>query len=365
MQPPHPLPLIAIVADNIDESRRMRTALGDRYRVTVFPSVVSATYACRRSPPQVFLIDEPIVRATRGSVVKTLHSEPGMGAVPIFLAFTADGRNLSDLQRELGAYGIVEKPIERESLLRQVSQAINLGIEVGWEALPPAIRAALQQTSILFGRLTTLVERGDPIEYGDVTAASSVLANASTAENLQDLLDGVREHDNYTYVHSLKVAVMLTLFGRRIGMSEDQVTTLAAGGMVHDIGKIAVPLTVLNKPGRLDNGEWTVMKGHVPATVRCLEAVADVPLPVITIAAQHHEKLDGSGYPQGLAGAQLNELARMASIIDIFSALTDRRVYKPGMPAEKALALMKKRWARPIWTCGSCRCLNRSSSMRG
>jgi HD-GYP domain-containing protein (c-di-GMP phosphodiesterase class II) len=84
------------------------------------------------------------------------------------------------------------------------------------------------------------------------------------------------------------------------------------------------------------------MNGHVNAGVRCLGAHVDVSPPVIAIAAQHHEKLDGSGYPHGLAGGQLNELARMSSIIDIFSALTDRRVYKPGMPADKALSLMKR-----------------------
>ncbi|MFO1153494.1 MAG: HD-GYP domain-containing protein [Rhodospirillales bacterium] len=340
MQAAHPSPLIAIISDNIDESRLMRSALSDRYHVTAFPSVISAIYACRLTVPQVVIVDEPIVRASRGSVVKTLRGEPGMDVVPVFLAITTDGCDLSDLLRELGAYGIVAKPIHGDTLLRQVSRALNLGIEAKWDALPEAARTALKETSLAFGRLNAMVEEGEPVIYSDLTIAASALANVTDAENIQHLLDGVREHDDYTYVHCLKVATMLAMFGRRISMSEDQVTVLAAGGMLHDIGKIAVPLAILNKPGRLNEREWTVMKDHVPATIRYLEAFGEVPRPVVSIAAQHHEKLDGSGYPLGLAGSQLNELARMAAIIDIFTALTDRRVYKPGMPAEKALGLM-------------------------
>ena len=82
------------------------------------------------------------------------------------------------------------------------------------------------------------------------------------------------------------------------------------------------------------------MKTHVPETVRLLRASPEIPKSIITIAEQHHEKLNGHGYPLGLKGPQLNELARMAAIVDVFSALTDRRVYKPPMEAEKALAIM-------------------------
>ena len=342
MRAAEPLPLVTIISDNIDEGRRMMAILGARYRVLVFLDPHAAICAFRARPPQVILIDESILRGRRRNLIGGLRRDPLLTDVPTILTITADGRNAPELGREVGANAVVEKPIESDALLRAVSAAVNLHIEAKWDALPETPRAALQQTSIMFGRLTSMVENGEPIDYATLKSACLSLINSTDTENVQHLLDGVRGHDDYTYVHSLKVSLMLAMFGRRVGLPADQVMVLAAGGLVHDVGKIAIPLAVLNKPGRLTGEDWTVMKGHVCASVRCLEAHAAVPEPVIAIAGQHHEKLDGSGYPRGLSGSQLNELARMASIIDIFSALTDRRVYKPGMPAEKALSIMTK-----------------------
>ena len=115
---------------------------------------------------------------------------------------------------------------------------------------------------------------------------------------------------------------------------------MGSGGLLHDVGKMSIPHEVLNKPGRLTPAEFDVMKTHVPLTLAYLAKCPDMPKNIVTIAAQHHEKLDGTGYPLGLKGGQLNELARMASIVDVFGALTDRRIYKPPMDAEHALAIM-------------------------
>jgi putative nucleotidyltransferase with HDIG domain len=162
------------------------------------------------------------------------------------------------------------------------------------------------------------------------------------------ILRGVKNHDNYTYVHSLRVATMLTLFGHAINLPMHEQKILATGGLLHDVGKMSIPHNVLNKPGKLTDEEFTVMKSHVTASVHQLEASGGIPKGIITIAGQHHEKLDGSGYPYGLEGSKLNELARMAAIVDIFSALTDRRVYKPPMLPEEALALMTDQMAKHI-----------------
>ena len=103
---------------------------------------------------------------------------------------------------------------------------------------------------------------------------------------------------------------------------------------------MSIPHDILNKPGRFTDEEFAIMKGHVGNTVTFLEKNPEIPRGVLTVAAQHHEKIDGTGYPNGLQGKELNDLARMATIVDIFSALTDRRVYKDPMPPEKALGIM-------------------------
>jgi len=130
------------------------------------------------------------------------------------------------------------------------------------------------------------------------------------------------------------------LFGVNLSLTKDEQVILASGGLLHDVGKMSIPREVLNKAGPLDAAESAVMRGHVTASVEYLLACPDLPKGILDIAAQHHERLDGTGYPLGLAGNQLNRLARMASIIDVFGALTDRRVYKPPMAPEAALGIM-------------------------
>jgi putative nucleotidyltransferase with HDIG domain len=164
--------------------------------------------------------------------------------------------------------------------------------------------------------------------------------NAVAQHDFKGILNGVKEHDNYSYAHSLRVATLLSLFGHTLGLKKEDQLVLASGGLLHDAGKISIPHEVLNKPGRLTEPEFMVMKSHVTETIKFLNNSPDMPKPVIIIAAQHHEKLDGTGYPNGLKGGELNDLARMASIVDVFSALTDRRVYKPPMEAETALGIM-------------------------
>jgi HD-GYP domain-containing protein (c-di-GMP phosphodiesterase class II) len=126
-----------------------------------------------------------------------------------------------------------------------------------------------------------------------------------------------------------------------MGMKGTDLMTLSTGGLLHDVGKMQIPHLVLNKPGKLSDEEFVVMKSHVTKSIDYLELNKELPKGVIIIAGQHHEKIDGTGYPKGLKGKELNELARMASIIDVFGALTDRRVYKDPMPPEKAFDIMQ------------------------
>ncbi|KAF0113944.1 MAG: response regulator, partial [Rhodospirillaceae bacterium] len=156
------------------------------------------------------------------------------------------------------------------------------------------------------------------------------------------LLNGVRGHDNYSCVHSLRVAIFLSMFGHTMGLENDDLLVLSCGGLLHDVGKMSIPYEVLNKPGRLNDAEFTVMRKHVTNTVRYIDACATLPKGIGIIAAQHHEKLDGTGYPNGLKGRDINELARMAAIVDVFSALTDRRCYKEPMVPEQALRIMRE-----------------------
>jgi HD-GYP domain-containing protein (c-di-GMP phosphodiesterase class II) len=154
------------------------------------------------------------------------------------------------------------------------------------------------------------------------------------------MLDAASQHSNTAYVHSLQVATLLTLFGHAIGLPKSQQILLACGGLLHDVGKLSVGYSVLAKKGQLTSDEWELIRNHVAASVLFLKGGGDMPKGILTIAAQHHERLDGTGYPMGLKANQLNELARMVGIVDVFSALVEDQPYRPKKDFETAMHIM-------------------------
>ena len=185
------------------------------------------------------------------------------------------------------------------------------------------------------------ISSGEPIQYSSAADSCSPLVEAINEGGHHALLNSIKSHHNYTYVHSMRVATLLTLFGYGIGMRGDDLLVLSTGGLLHDVGKMITPPTILDKPGKLTEEEWPVMRDHVVESGNLLDAGDDMTKGAKIIAEQHHEKIDGTGYPLGLKGAELNELARMSGIVDIFGALTDELSYKPAFPPAKAFAILE------------------------
>lgn len=141
--------------------------------------------------------------------------------------------------------------------------------------------------------------------------------------------------DDYTYLHSMAVAGLMTALARQMGLPEDEVHAAARGGLLHDMGKAVTPHGVLNKPGSLTEDEYSAIRRHPEDGHRLLiESGVDNPA-ALDIALHHHEKMDGSGYPHRLSGDQISRMARMAAVCDVYDAITSDRPYKRGWcPAE-------------------------------
>ncbi|MDO9519137.1 MAG: HD-GYP domain-containing protein [Pseudohongiella sp.] len=141
--------------------------------------------------------------------------------------------------------------------------------------------------------------------------------------------------DDYTYMHSVAVCAMMVALARELGMSDFEVRHAGSAGLLHDVGKMAVPDLILNKPGALTDSEFTVVKSHPVRGAEILTSAGDISTEVIDVCLHHHEKYDGSGYPHGLQGDQITRLARMGAICDVYDAITSNRPYKKGWgPAE-------------------------------
>lgn len=145
----------------------------------------------------------------------------------------------------------------------------------------------------------------------------------------------LKRHDDYTYLHSVAVCALMIALARRLGLPEEQIQEAGIGGMLHDIGKAAMPLQVLNKPGSLTDEEFRIMKAHPVRGWEMLREGGGASAAALEIALHHHEKFDGSGYPHGLAGEGIDLLSRMGAVCDVYDAISSNRPYKKAWsPAE-------------------------------
>ena len=152
----------------------------------------------------------------------------------------------------------------------------------------------------------------------------------------------VEAKDAYTQGHIERVANVAVMLGRKMGLNPADVEALRFGGTLHDIGKIGVPHEVLNKPGPLDDDEWDVMKSHPDIGYRICSPLKKNLGSALDIIRHHHEKLDGTGYPDGLKGDDVSMVARVMAVADIYDALITDRPYRKGMPKEKAFGILGK-----------------------
>ena len=186
------------------------------------------------------------------------------------------------------------------------------------------------------------VEKMNPV-INQIT--DSILRNPGTLVSLCR----IREGDTYTFQHSVSVATLLISFCRAMDLPAETVFEAGVGGMLHDIGKMRVPDHILNKPGKLTDAEFVIMKNHVNLGLEVLLKTPDITETVIQIAGEHHEKYCGTGYPSRKKGEGISQLGRMAAIVDVYDAISSNRIYHKGM--EPSIAMKKiYEWSDPAST---------------
>lgn len=334
--------LVGIIDSHEQHRAQMVRALDSFYKVSAHANVANGLAELVETPPCVILID--VQDAVIDRLVELIRSEPRLRDVPLIHSARSRGKNSQHLPID----AFLKKPFRRSALIQTISKLVNTSVEAKWETLPSPQKAALRQSLDMFNGISDLIDGGGVLAYEAVGAVTRPVIESVKENQCRALLEGVRGHDNCTYVHSLRSATFLSLFGHNIGLSDDELNVMASGGLLYDIGKMSLPYGVLNKPDRLDAAEMELMKSHVTLSETYLRNHSDVPKGVLVIAGQHHEMLDGSGYPNGMRNGSLNELARMSAIVDTFGELTGQRLYKEAMSAEAALKVMTTEMAAKL-----------------
>jgi putative nucleotidyltransferase with HDIG domain len=150
--------------------------------------------------------------------------------------------------------------------------------------------------------------------------------------------------DNYTYMHSVAVCAMMIALARQLGLDEAQTRSAGVAGLLHDVGKMAMPMNVLNKPGKLTDAEFQVIRSHPELGHKMLLEGQNIDPVALDVCLHHHEKVDGSGYPNKLSGEQISLFAKMGAVCDVYDAITSNRPYKAGWDPAESLRKMAE-WA--------------------
>ena len=199
-------------------------------------------------------------------------------------------------------------------------------------------KVALANAALI--RLFHAANSGGGVAFKASAGASELVETALSSGGIREWLEVVWKFDNATHQHCLLVAGLATAFGRQLGMGRAECQLLTHAALLHDVGKSRIPIAVLNKPGRLDTLETAIVHEH-PALGHAMLIGHGHHESILAVVRSHHEYLDGSGYPDGLSGAEICDLVRLVTICDIFAALIERRVYKNPMSGVEAYAILE------------------------
>jgi len=264
----------------------------------------SALIIAREHLPDVILLDVMMPGMDGYEVCRQLKADPLTRLIPVVFLTGQEGREARIAGLDAGATDFLNKPCELTELEVRVRNLVS------------------------FRRLTEELDSAEEMVY---TIARTVEAR-----------------DEGTGDHCDRLAQLSVKLGRRLDLGEEDLKSLERGAYLHDLGKVGIPDAVLLKEGKLTEDEWQVMRRHVDIGVEICSPLRSL-RPVLPIIRHHHERLDGTGYPDGLAGDQIPYLARVFQLADIFDALTNDRCYRRAMTVEEALELMRREADRGWW----------------
>jgi putative two-component system response regulator len=304
--------LVLIVDDEYIGRETLQSVLeGEGYQLEMAESGVQAIEKAKQLLPDVILLDVMMPGMTGFEVCQRIRSDPQIAEIPIIILTALDDRESLLNALKAGADDFISKPFDRYEL-----RARLLGIT-------------------RLNRYQKLLQ-----ERAKLREANAQLLNAyeATIEGLSHALD---LRDRETEGHSRRVTEVTVKLAQALNISEDEITHIRRGALLHDIGKIGIPDSILHKPDTLTEDEWVTMRKHPQFAYNMLSHIEYL-RPALAIPYNHHEKWDGTGYPRRLNGEEIPMSARLFAIADVWDALTSNRPYRDAWTEEQALAYIRE-----------------------
>ena len=252
-----------------------------------------------------------------------------IGRDPLQLVAEADRGKLAESMRRL-LDGEARSIAVEFTALRRDAVTIEVGVN--------SARATYRDRPAIIGLMQDISEKkraAEQIQHYVMRLEKAFMRTVEVATTLSEM------RDPYTAGHERRVAAIAVAIGAELGFDARRQEALRVVGYLHDIGKITIPTEILSKPGKLNPIELQLIQGHPQAGYEILKDV-EFPWPVAQIVLQHHERIDGSGYPQGLKGEAILLEARIMAVADVVEAMSSHRPYRPGLGIDKALAEIER-----------------------
>jgi len=266
-----------------------------------------------------------VIEQIRALGVKDLYIDTSLGkdVQPTKAGVSGGAGALKDIPTVVKVPKVAKPlPIPQVSLAKEIENA----------------KAMQSEATELISRCMSDIKMGTALELAEFTDMSGrMIESLSRNYNALACVTQLREKDRYLMEHSFNVSVLMGILAHALGYSGTTLQEMVTGALLHDVGKIRIADEVLHKPGKLSPEEWGEMKMHVTYGEETLKKTPTMTAIILEICAQHHERIDGGGYPRGLSGDQIPIHSRMASVVDVYDAITAERVYHKGMAPTVAL----------------------------
>jgi len=289
------------------------------------------------------LIEQDITEITAGTYIEKITSQTGS-----FRLSKSEWVKNDTVLNKLIELGIKRVLVDTEKFNAQMAadaaalNAVSLGRKHEFNLKMTQAKALISTSKDVQRKIFQHIEEGSQIDLCSVKNLTTELIDTLFSDsNALMCAINIRKKDEYLLEHSFAVSMLMALFSRYLGIEKTVIRELAIGAFLHDIGKIRTPDHILNKPGKLTVDEFSIMKLHVDHSIDIIKSIQGVSQISLDVAGLHHEKLNGEGYPFGLAGQQISRYGRMLSICDIYDALTANRCYKEGSTQLKAFSILR------------------------
>lgn len=307
-----------LAVDDTPASLRLLTDIlkAEGYEVRSAISGELALFAATSHPPDLVLLDIRMPQMDGFEVCRRLKANPVTSDVPVIFVSAASETEEKVRGFEVGAVDFVTKPYQRDELLARVRTHLEL--------------------NHLRNHLEDLVDERT-VELRE----SEKKLRASLLDSITALAAIVEMRDPYTAGHQRRVAQLAVAIARELKLPDEQIEGIHLASVVHDVGKVRVPAEILTKPGKLTENEFAIIKEHSQNGFEILKTIA-FPWSIAQIVQQHHERLDGSGYPHGLKSEQILLDSKIVAVADVVESMTSHRPYRPGLGLDAALAEIER-----------------------